>query len=842
MRKIYFLFFVLLVALTSKAQFPAPYCAASFGSGVEPITKVQFAGINNASPATTGTTALQDFLSISASVQQTGSYTITVEGNSDGPYSNYYRVYFDWNQDNDFVDPDEMYEIGSITNSTGLDGQTASASISVPLSALVGSTRMRVIKKYGTTNPLTSPCNTAGYGQAEDYTVTVTAGVPCSGTPAGGTTSASVTYLCAAGTSVLSVSGFGAGTGVSFQWQSSPAGANTFTDVVGGTGATTASYTSASLSASTDFRCKVTCANGGAFSYSTTTTVTFGGVPSNDLVCNATALVLDAASSCANTTCATATGDPTFANSTANNTIWYSYTPTATGVYNFVMTRPAGQTSGFLYGWLGVYTATGTCPSLTLTETTSNLAFDLTTLPSVTLVTPTLTAGTTYYFMIDGFSSAFGAFCIQLVTPPAPPATCATNTAPANAAIDVAAPVATLAWSTVANATAYDIYFGTTNPPTTLAGTITAATTSPISGLAFGTTYYWYVVPKNNGGSATGCTSNITSFTTVAPPPPPANDACAAATAVGIYQGTINGTTVSATASTGVPGCTPTTGEEDDVWYKFTASQNGSATIVVTGGTGFDAVVAAYSGTCGSLTLIGSCLDNTGSAGVETLSLTSLVAGQTYYLRIYSYSTTATGTFTMTLAGAALPVAIVNFKGEKIGTQNVLSWTTASEVNNAGFEIQRSADGTNFSKLAFIDTKANNGNSSQALTYSYTDIKPFTSNGYYRLKQLDKDGKLSLSEIVLIKGVKPSKLELVSVYPNPAINTINIGLVTPKADKITFVISDITGKIVISKSANVISGDSNLQLDITALAKGTYTVKAVCANGCETAISKFVKQ
>lgn len=840
MRKIYFLFFVLLVALTSKAQFPAPYCAASFSSGVEPITKVQFAGINNASPATTGGDALQNFLSLTAAVQQTGSYTITVEGNSDGPYTNFYRVFFDWNQNNDFTDPGEMYEIGSISNSTGLDGQTASASISVPLSALVGNTRMRVIKKYGTTNPFTASCNTTGYGQAEDYTVTVTAGVPCSGAPAGGTSSASVPYLCTAGTSVLSVSGFGAGTGVSFQWQSSPVGANTFTDVTGGTGATTASYTSASLSASTDFRCKVTCANGGAFSYSTTTTVTLGGVPSNDLVCNAIPLVLDAGSICANTSCATATGDPTFANGTPNNTIWYSYTPTTTGVYNFVMTRPSGQTSGFLNGLLGIYTATGTCPTLTLTETPSYLEFNLTTLTSFTLVTPTLTAGTTYYFMIDGVSGAFGAFCMQLITAPAPPS-CVTNTAPLNVATNVAAPIATLAWTTAANAAAYDVYFGTTNPPTTLVGTI-AATTSQISGLAYSTTYYWYVVPKGNGGAATGCTSNITSFTTVAPPPPPANDACAAATAVGIYQGTINGTTVSATASTGVPGCTPITGEEDDVWYKFTASQNGSATIIVTGAIGFDAVVAAYSGTCGNLNLIGSCVDATAGGDFETLNLTSLIAGQTYYLRVYSFSTTATGTFTMTLAGAALPVAIVNFKGEKIGTQNVLSWTTASEVNNAGFEIQRSADGTNFSKLAFIDTKANNGNSSQTLTYSYADIKPFTSNGYYRLKQLDKDGKSSLSEVVLIKGVKPSKLELVSVYPNPAINTINIGLVTPKADKITFVISDITGKIVISKSVNVISGDSNLQLDIAALAKGTYTVKAVCANGCETAMSKFVKQ
>lgn len=663
---------------------------------------------------------------------------------------------------------------------------------------------------------------------------------PCSGTPAVANTTASVPYLCTPGTSVISISNVPATTGITYQWESSPAGANTFTNVVGGTGATTSSYTSATISASTDFRCKVTCSNGGAFSNSSVSTVTLGGVPSNDLVCNAITLVLNAATVCANTTCATATGDPLFSNSPANNTVWYSYTPATTGVYNFVMTRPVGQTTGLLYGWLGIYTATGSCPTLTLTETTpTNLFFDLTTLASVTLVTPSLTAGTTYYFMIDGFSGASGAFCTQLITPPAAPA-CVTNIAPTNAATGVAAPIATLSWNTAATATAYDIYFDTLNPPIFI-GTI-AGTSTPITGLSFNKTYYWYVVPKNNGGPATGCVSNVTSFTTINPPPAPANNDCAAAISVGLYSGTINGTTISATASVGAPACTPTTGDDDDVWYQFTALQNGTGVITVTGGVGFDAVVAAYSGTCGTLALVGSCVDNTANGGVETLILPTLTAGQTYYLRIYSYSTTTGGTFTMTLAGTALPVSITSFKGERNGTNNLLSWTTTTEVNNAGFELQRSADGINFSKLAFVESKANNGNSSQALTYNFSDIKPLMGAGYYRLKQLDKDGKSTLSDIVLIKGLKPSKLELVSVYPNPVINTFTMGIAAVKAEKITFIVSDITGKVIISKIISVVAGDNLLPIDVANLANGTYTVKAVCADGCETAIKKFVKQ
>lgn len=190
---------------------------------------------------------------------------------------------------------------------------------------------------------------------------------------------------------------------------------------------------------------------------------------------------------------------------------------------------------------------------------------------------------------------------------------------------------------------------------------------------------------------------------------------------------------------------------------------------------------------------------------------------------------------------STLPVDFASFKGERKGTENVLSWTTVTEINNAGFELQRSADGINFSTLTFVDSKASGGNSTQALNYSFNDVKPLSGSGYYRLKQVDKDGKSSFSEIVVIKGLKPTKLELVSIYPNPVINTLKVNIAAAKADKVTFVVSDITGKAIITQTMNVISGDNTLQLDVNNLAKGTYTIKAICADGCETAIKQFTK-
>ncbi|MFY8127781.1 MAG: choice-of-anchor J domain-containing protein, partial [Chitinophagaceae bacterium] len=336
---------------------------------------------------------------------------------------------------------------------------------------------------------------------------------PCSGNPPSITSVASTYNLCTSGTSVLSLPNLPAITGLTYQWESSPSDANTFTNVSGGTGSTSTSYTTSTLNSSTDFRCKVTCSNGGGFSYSTISKVVVSnGVPANDLVCNATPLTLNGAVINANTICATATGDPAFANSTPNNTIWYSYTPTVTGVYNVEMTRPAGLNGGFLNGWLGIYTATGACPSLTLAEVPSSLSFNLTTGTSFILVTPSLTAGTTYYFMIDGVNGANGNFGIKLLNAPQAPS-CVTNISPISGATAITAPIATISWNTSATATAYDIYFGTANPPTVNIGT-TTNTSVNISGLTINTTYYWYVVPRNNGGPAAGCVSNLTSFTT----------------------------------------------------------------------------------------------------------------------------------------------------------------------------------------------------------------------------------------------------------------------------------------------------------------------------------------
>jgi hypothetical protein len=189
-----------------------------------------------------------------------------------------------------------------------------------------------------------------------------------------------------------------------------------------------------------------------------------------------------------------------------------------------------------------------------------------------------------------------------------------------------------------------------------------------------------------------------------------------------------------------------------------------------------------------------------------------------------------------------LPVSITSFTGAKKATVNELSWVTANEVNNAGFTLQRSVDGRNFPKIGFVATKAANGNSNGNISYSFTDVAPIAGTNYYRLQQQDKDGKTSYSAVVTLQGSRNGALALQVVYPNPVESLLNTVITSPKNDRITLVVMDLAGKVLLQNNQQLVAGDNNLQLQVGNLTSGTYLVKAICADGCETMVKQFIKK
>lgn len=190
-------------------------------------------------------------------------------------------------------------------------------------------------------------------------------------------------------------------------------------------------------------------------------------------------------------------------------------------------------------------------------------------------------------------------------------------------------------------------------------------------------------------------------------------------------------------------------------------------------------------------------------------------------------------------ASVVLPVQLSVFAGYKVGSVNKLTWTTASEANNRGFELQRSADGKNFSTIAVIASKAEAGNSNSPITYSFDDEMPLKGNNYYRLKQIDMDGRSSLSIIVAIKGDKTS-LGITSLYPNPAKDIVNLAVTSPVSGKATIVITGLSGNVISQVPATVIAGQNNLSINVGSLPTGVYLVRIT--NGSETTETmRFIK-
>jgi len=169
-----------------------------------------------------------------------------------------------------------------------------------------------------------------------------------------------------------------------------------------------------------------------------------------------------------------------------------------------------------------------------------------------------------------------------------------------------------------------------------------------------------------------------------------------------------------------------------------------------------------------------------------------------------------------------------------------LYWNTLSEVNNAGFEIQRSLDGSSFNKIhpgAWVNGQ---GNSNSQVNYTYDDrmVEPNVKY-YYRLKQIDFNGAYKYSNIA--EAILSPNFQFgVVFYPNPTQDIMNLTLTSDKDQSLNLIVYNAIGQQIFNETYNVKPGASNIQLDaFRNITKGVYT--AVISNGSETITHKLVK-
>lgn len=228
----------------------------------------------------------------------------------------------------------------------------------------------------------------------------------------------------------------------------------------------------------------------------------------------------------------------------------------------------------------------------------------------------------------------------------------------------------------------------------------------------------------------------------------------------------------------------------------------------------------------------------------STVTLTNMQAGVTYHYAVIEYNgwySTAnynTGNI-LSFNAVTLPVTWLSFDGVHINQSNQLTWSTASEKNNKVFVVERSMDDDNFEAIGIVNAV---GNSNVVSKYQYTDNQlPDATALYYRLKQIDVDGKFSYSQVVKI-GIDDFDMETgFTVGPNPFTQNIRISYQLKQPETVYYVLMNSKGLKIKEgyETANQNEGEFVIGFD-NSCADGLYFLQIKYNN--RNIIHKIIKQ
>lgn len=176
---------------------------------------------------------------------------------------------------------------------------------------------------------------------------------------------------------------------------------------------------------------------------------------------------------------------------------------------------------------------------------------------------------------------------------------------------------------------------------------------------------------------------------------------------------------------------------------------------------------------------------------------------------------------------APLPVTLVSFTAQRQGETGLLAWATASELNNAYFEVERSFDGTTFRALGRV---AGTGTTAQAHTYQFTDagLARYASQAvYYRLRQVDVDGTSTYSPVCTLPGGSSSAVTF-AAFPTrlPAGQPLQLAIGAPQAGPASLLVTDALGHLVLRQTLDLAASPATYYLPQAGQwAPGLYIVR-----------------
>jgi hypothetical protein len=595
-----------------------------------------------------------------------------------------------------------------------------------------------------------------------------------------------------------------------------------------------------------------------------------------DEPCNATTLIVYSSCALVDTTQGTI-NPPTFTRSTSASAgvtlptltcngfttttrdFWYKCVVPASGKVTIIVDYGSDPVNGSAFWDMAAYSASSaTCAGSTFTElgkecTAANFPYARLT---------GLTAGSTVYIRLWRQAASvqtdprgLGIFVVDGNAPQ--PSVCATLTEPINGIILKDDPF--LVWNLDPSAQLYDVYYGKTNvianmnvlpdlQPATATQTQLGIPLSHRDGLATAPNdilvqpnaiNYWFVHQRNCASDPAVVPSCTPATYTAAPIP--TNDNCAGAILLNedaVYKTHSSASSTQSQAPLACNGGTSTTAS--DVWFKFKTSGVSNASVSIGVATFLmDAVVEAFSGSCGALTAIG-CADAVVDFDEELLVLNGLLPNTTYYIRVYNYDANDYlygEEFDIAVSGnIAIPVELVSFTGKTQGTKNVLNWNTASEKDAQSFIVERSVDGEkNFEAIGTVKAAGTTGTPQY---YTFLDENPMPL-AYYRLRQVDLNAKENLSKTISIQR-KDKKLALEKAFPAPVSNELTVQYSAERNGNVSFKVIDIFGRLILEQNVTATEGGNIAKLNLENVATGAYIL--LLSDGQKTLQTRVVKQ
>jgi hypothetical protein len=232
----------------------------------------------------------------------------------------------------------------------------------------------------------------------------------------------------------------------------------------------------------------------------------------------------------------------------------------------------------------------------------------------------------------------------------------------------------------------------------------------------------------------------------------------------------------------------------------------------------------------------GSDFESFSNAGGVSGSCTGTGAGYVTASNVSSFSPFTFGSKSSGLN--ALPIELMSFTANENNGAISLNWSTASEINNDYFTIERSEDAIEFTE---IDIVVGAGNSSTTLSYNLVDIDPIVGVSYYRLKQTDFDGEFKYSETVSVTYNESNENEpAILIFPNPVYGDKAINVLIsnyPANAEVTIILRDNTGRA--SYSNTIITNGNGLANEAIEsyndLEPGMYFISVIANGVYETA-------